>query len=119
MRRHTERHLVDRIGWLRASVLGANDGINLYRKPDRRRGVGCDAVQWGAADRHCRPGCWHLSNRLIVPSNIALVALPPKCLELNPVENVWQFTRQLALKPRLHLLREPPRPLLRRLEQAP
>lgn len=26
-RLHTERHLVARIGWLRASVLGANDGI--------------------------------------------------------------------------------------------
>jgi VIT1/CCC1 family predicted Fe2+/Mn2+ transporter len=28
MRRlHTESHLVERIGWLRAAVLGANDGI--------------------------------------------------------------------------------------------
>ncbi len=27
MSRHTERHLVSRIGWLRAAVLGANDGI--------------------------------------------------------------------------------------------
>jgi len=27
MHRHAERHLVSRIGWLRASVLGANDGI--------------------------------------------------------------------------------------------
>ena len=27
MRRHTERHRADRIGWLRAAVLGANDGI--------------------------------------------------------------------------------------------
>lgn len=27
MPRHIERHLVDRIGWLRAAVLGANDGI--------------------------------------------------------------------------------------------
>ncbi|KTE76561.1 VIT1/CCC1 transporter family protein [Sphingopyxis sp. A083] len=27
MRRHAERHLVSRIGWLRAAVLGANDGI--------------------------------------------------------------------------------------------
>ncbi len=27
MARHIERHLVNRIGWLRASVLGANDGI--------------------------------------------------------------------------------------------
>src|SRR5512139_1526876 len=25
--RHTERHRTDRIGWLRAAVLGANDGI--------------------------------------------------------------------------------------------
>ena len=27
MRRHSERHRVSRIGWLRAAVLGANDGI--------------------------------------------------------------------------------------------
>jgi VIT1/CCC1 family predicted Fe2+/Mn2+ transporter len=27
LRVHTERHLVSRIGWLRAAVLGANDGI--------------------------------------------------------------------------------------------
>ena len=27
LRTHAERHLVDRIGWLRAAVLGANDGI--------------------------------------------------------------------------------------------
>ena len=26
-RLHTERHLIERIGWLRAAVLGANDGI--------------------------------------------------------------------------------------------
>jgi VIT1/CCC1 family predicted Fe2+/Mn2+ transporter len=27
IRRHKERHVVARIGWLRAAVLGANDGI--------------------------------------------------------------------------------------------
>ena len=27
LRHHPEKHLVDRIGWLRAAVLGANDGI--------------------------------------------------------------------------------------------
>jgi len=27
LRLHPEGHLVDRIGWLRAAVLGANDGI--------------------------------------------------------------------------------------------
>src|SRR3954452_13328121 len=26
-RLHTERHLIARVGWLRAAVLGANDGI--------------------------------------------------------------------------------------------
>ena len=26
-RRHAEHHLIGRIGWLRAAVLGANDGI--------------------------------------------------------------------------------------------
>ena len=27
LRVHRENHLIDRIGWLRAAVLGANDGI--------------------------------------------------------------------------------------------
>ena len=27
LRLHTERHAVERIGWLRAAVLGANDGV--------------------------------------------------------------------------------------------
>jgi hypothetical protein len=33
---------------------------------------------------------WHMSSRLIVPPNITLVPLPPKCPELNPTENIWQ-----------------------------
>ena len=36
---------------------------------------------------------WHLSSKLIVPSNISIVPLPAKCPELNPQENVWQFMR--------------------------
>ena len=36
---------------------------------------------------------WHMSTRLAVPPNITIIALPPKCPELNPVENVWQFMR--------------------------
>ena len=49
------------------------------------------------------PGChallladqagWHLSRKLVVPHNITIVPLPPKCPELNPQENVWQFVR--------------------------
>ena len=34
---------------------------------------------------------WHMSTRLIVPANITIIPLPPKCPELNPVENVCQF----------------------------
>src|SRR5207249_11489485 len=28
---------------------------------------------------------------LVVPANITIIAVPPTCPELNPVENVWQF----------------------------
>ena len=31
--------------------------------------------------------------RLAVPKNITLVFLPSRVLELNPVENVWQYLR--------------------------
>ena len=44
---------------------------------------------------------WHLSNKLIVPPNITLVPLPPKCPELNVVENVWQFMRDNWLSNRV------------------
>ncbi len=36
---------------------------------------------------------WHISKALEVPDNITLLPLPAKWPELNPVENVWQFTR--------------------------
>jgi transposase len=44
---------------------------------------------------------WHLSRQLIVPSNITVMPLPPKCPELNPVENVWQFMRDNWLSNRV------------------
>ena len=44
---------------------------------------------------------WHLSAELTVPSNITLLPLPPKCPELNPVENVWQFMRENWLSNRI------------------
>lgn len=36
---------------------------------------------------------WHMTGKLVVPGNISIVALPAKCPELNPVENIWQFMR--------------------------
>ena len=44
---------------------------------------------------------WHLSDKLTVPPNITLLPLPPKCPELNPVENVWQFIRDNWLSNRV------------------
>jgi transposase len=44
---------------------------------------------------------WHMSRHLNVPGNISLVPLPPKCPELNPVENVWQFIRDNWLSNRV------------------
>jgi len=29
---------------------------------------------------------WHMSAKLVVPNNITIVPLPPKCPELNPAE---------------------------------
>jgi hypothetical protein len=31
--------------------------------------------------------------KLAIPSNITLMALAPRSPELNPDENIWQFTR--------------------------
>ncbi|MBW4332391.1 IS630 family transposase [Stakelama sp. CBK3Z-3] len=36
---------------------------------------------------------WHSANDLVIPDNITLLPLPPRCPKLNPVENVWQFIR--------------------------
>jgi hypothetical protein len=57
----------------------------------------------GPDGERSRPGChavllvdqagWHMSDRLVVSINIMIVLLPPKCPELNPVENIWQFMR--------------------------
>jgi hypothetical protein len=44
---------------------------------------------------------WHMSGRLVVPPNITLVPLPPKCPELNAMENVWQFMRDNWLSNRI------------------
>ena len=45
---------------------------------------------------------WHGSTELVVPSNITLMPLPPRCPELNPVENVWQFMRDNWLSNRIY-----------------
>ena len=44
---------------------------------------------------------WHMSGKLAVPANISIIALPAKCPELNPVENIWQFMRDNWLSNRV------------------
>jgi transposase len=44
---------------------------------------------------------WHMSKRLVVPNTITLIPLPPKCPELNPQENIWQFMRDNWLSNRV------------------
>jgi transposase len=44
---------------------------------------------------------WHMTDKLDAPANISIVALPPKCPELNPVENIWQFMRDNWLSNRV------------------
>ncbi len=44
---------------------------------------------------------WHLSGDVTVPDNLTLLSLPPKCPELNGMENVWQFMRDNWLSNRV------------------
>jgi hypothetical protein len=44
---------------------------------------------------------WHMSDRVVVPPNITLLPLPPKCPELNVMENIWQFMRDNWLSNRV------------------
>src|ERR1700743_2061493 len=73
----------------------------------QRRGIGPPTMQYSAMNLHLAetaqavaPGDhavllvdqagWHLSHRLVIPPNITIVPLPPKCPELNPVENICE-----------------------------
>ena len=100
-------------------------GIHLRLRralPEGRQGRGLDPVlvqhrrdgvvparagRQGRAGTSCRPPAgpgWlaHLiSDRLTVPSNITIMALPAKCPELNPQENVREFMRDNWLSNRV------------------
>lgn len=43
----------------------------------------------------------HTTGKLEIPGNISIIALPAKCSELNPVENIWQFMRDNWLSNRV------------------
>jgi transposase len=44
---------------------------------------------------------WHTAKKLVVPSNVTLIWLPPYSPQLNPVERLWLFLRKRHLSHRL------------------
>ena len=46
---------------------------------------------------------WHTTAKLNLPPNITLLPLPPRCPELNPTENIWQYRRDITVF-RIHSL---------------
>lgn len=47
---------------------------------------------------------WHLLHHLVVPENVTLLPLTPKCPNFNPVENIWQLVRDNWLSNRIFTL---------------
>jgi hypothetical protein len=37
---------------------------------------------------------WHTTNKLILPENISILALPAYSPELNPTEHIWDYIRE-------------------------
>src|SRR5215510_9690295 len=44
---------------------------------------------------------WHTTDKLMEPTNITMLPLPPKSPELNAQENIWQYLRQNFLSNRV------------------
>ena len=44
---------------------------------------------------------WRRARKLVIPSNVTLVWLPPYSPQLNPVERIWLFLRERHLSHRL------------------
>ena len=47
----------------------------------------------------CMDGAgWHKASELVVPPSVTLIFLPPYSPELNPVEHIWEHTRENDFK---------------------
>jgi transposase len=45
---------------------------------------------------------WHQSKKLIIPTNIRIIILPPYSPELNPTEKLWQYIKDNIIKNRVY-----------------
>jgi len=76
--------------------------------------VGLDLMGWHleqlskllGPDRHAvlvlDQAGWHVSKKLLVPTNVTLLHLPPYSPELNPVERLWQWIKSHLLSNRTY-----------------
>ena len=46
----------------------------------------------------CDSAAWHKTKRLVVPSNIELIFIPPYTPEMNPIEQIWKELRTRGFK---------------------
>ncbi len=45
---------------------------------------------------------WHRSNELSIPDNIVFLYLPPYSPELNPIEHIWDYIREVRFNNRTY-----------------
>lgn len=45
---------------------------------------------------------WHQSSKLIIPSNIKVIILPPYSPELNPIEKLWQYIKDHTIRNKIY-----------------
>ena len=46
---------------------------------------------------------WHKSKKLVLPSNIEIIYLPPYSPELNPVERFWEHIKRYTIRNKIYL----------------
>ena len=77
--------------WVSSEAMGLHLAeISTQVRPGAHAVLLCDGAGWH------QPG-----ERLKVPANISLLALPPYAPELNPMENVWEYLRSNQLSARV------------------
>ena len=60
--------------------------------------IACNVASGAHAVLIMDRAAWHTTSKLHMPTNITPILLPSWVPELYPVENVWQYTGQLALE---------------------
>ena len=68
--------------------------MNISRRNEHLKEISLAVAPGAHAVLVCDGAGWHQrGERLKVPDNITLLSLPPYCLELNPMENVSEITK--------------------------